>query len=64
MKKLFITITLLFALVCSSFACNFKEYGTFENEKVGIYTVLIDLEAIEPFKKKKENQGCTGNIYY
>ena len=55
MKKLFVTITLLFALVCSAFAWNFKEYGTFENEKAGIYTVLIDLEATEPFDIEKES---------
>ena len=55
MKKLFVTITLLFALVGSAFAENFKEYGTFENERAGIYTVLIDLEAIEPFDIEKES---------
>ena len=55
MKKLFTIITLLLVLVGSVFAWNFKEYGTFENEKVGIYTVLIDLEAIEPFDIEKES---------
>lgn len=55
MKRFIITITLLAALVGSAFAWNFKEYGKFKNEKYGEYTVLIDLEATEPFDIKKES---------
>lgn len=55
MKKLFTIITLLVLLVGSAFACNFKEYGKFKNEKTGEYTVLIDLEATEPFDIEKES---------
>ena len=55
MKRFIITITLLVALVGSAFAWNFKEYGKFKNEKAGEYTVLIDLEATEPFDIEKEN---------
>ena len=54
-KRFIITITLLAALVGSAFAWNFKEYGKFKNEKAGEYTVLIDLEATEPFDIEKEN---------
>ena len=55
MKRFIITITLLVALVGSAFAWNFKEYGKFKNEKAGEYTVLIDLEATEPFDIEKED---------
>ena len=55
MKRFIITITLLVALVGSAFAWNFKEYGKFKNEKAGEYTVLIDLEATEPFDIEKES---------
>ena len=55
MKKLLSVITLLVLLVGSVFAWNFKEYGKFENEKAGKYTVLIDLEATEPFDIEKES---------
>lgn len=55
MKRFIITITLFITLVGSVFAWNFQEYGTFENEKAGIYTVLIDLEATEPYDIEKEN---------
>lgn len=55
MKKLLSVITLLVLLVGSAFAWNFKEYGKFENEKAGKYTVLIDLEATEPFDIEKES---------
>ena len=55
MKKLLSVITLLVLLVGSASAWNFKEYGKFENEKAGKYTVLIDLEATEPFDIEKEN---------
>lgn len=55
MKRFIITITLLVALVGSAFAWNFKEYGKFKNEKAGEYTVLIDLEATEPYELEKED---------
>ena len=55
MKRFIITITLLVLLVGSAFACNFKEYGKFKNEKAGEYTVLIDFEATEPFELEKES---------
>ena len=55
MKKLLSVITLLVLLVGSAFAWNFKEYGKFKNEKAGEYTVLIDLEATEPFDIEKES---------
>lgn len=55
MKKLLSVITLLALLVGSASAWNFKEYGKFENEKAGKYTVLIDLEATEPFDIEKES---------
>ena len=59
MKKLFVTITLLFALVGSASALDlswdFIKYGTFEDENVGVYTVLIDLEATKPYDIEKEN---------
>ena len=55
MKKLLSVITLLVLLVGSAFDWNFKEYGKFKNEKSGEYTVLIDLEATEPFDIEKEN---------
>ena len=56
MKKLFITITLLLALVGSAFAekTNLIEYGTFENEKTGEYTVYLDIDARKPFDVKNE----------
>ena len=55
MKKLFVTITLLFALVGSAFAQNFVSYGWFENEKAGAYEILIDIDAREPFDIEKES---------
>ena len=55
MKKLFVTITLLLVLVGSASAWDFIEYGTFENENAGVYTVLIDLEATKPYDIEKEN---------
>lgn len=55
MKKLFVTITLLFALVCSAFAQNFVSYGWFENEEAGAYELLIDIDAREPFDIEKES---------
>lgn len=55
MKKLLSIITLFITLVGTAFTWNFKEYGTFENEKAGIYTVLIDFDATEPFDIEKEN---------
>lgn len=55
MKKLFITITLLFALVGSTFAQNFVSYGWFKNEKAGAYELLIDIDAREPFDIEKES---------
>ena len=56
MKKLFVTITLLLALVGSAFAekANLIKYGTFTNEEQGEYTVYIDIDAREPFDAKKE----------
>ena len=55
MKKLFITITLLFALVCSAFSWDFIKYGSFENEKAGTYDVYMDIEAREPYELEKED---------
>lgn len=55
MKKILAIITLFITLVGTAFTWNFKEYGTFENEKAGIYTVLIDFDATEPFDIEKEN---------
>ena len=56
MKKLFVTITLLVALVGSSFAeeANLIEYGTFTNKDTGEYTVYMDIDARKPFDVKKE----------
>ena len=54
MKKLFITITLLFSLVCSAFAENFVSFGWFENDEVGEYSVSIDIDAREPYDAEKE----------
>lgn len=55
MKKLFITITLLFALVGSAFSWDFIKYGSFENEKAGAYDVYMDIEAREPYNIEKED---------
>lgn len=55
MKKLFITITLLFALVGSAFAWDYIKYGSFENEKAGAYIVYMDIEAREPYSIEKED---------
>lgn len=55
MKKLFVTITLLFALVGSVFAQNFVSYGWFKNEEAGAYELLIDIDAREPFDIEKES---------
>ena len=55
MKRLFITITLLFALVGSAFAENFVSFGWFENDEAGAYELLIDIDAIEPFDIEKES---------
>lgn len=56
MKRLFVTITLLFALVCSAFAekANLIKYGTFTNKGAGEYTVYMDIDAREPFDVKNE----------
>ena len=54
MKKSFITITLLFALVGSAFAENFASYGWFENDEVGEYYVYMDIDAREPYDAYKE----------
>ena len=55
MKKLFVTITLLLALVGSAFAQNFVSYGWFKNEKAGAYELLIDIDAREPYDIKEES---------
>ena len=55
MKRLFITITLLLALVGSAFAENFVSFGWFENDEAGAYELLIDIDAIEPFDIEKES---------
>ena len=56
MKKLFVTITLLLALVGSAFAekANLRKYGTFFSKKFGEYTVYLDIDARKPFDAKKE----------
>lgn len=55
MKKLFVIITLLFALVCSAFATNWKKYGTYKDEWGDAYEVYFDYDATEPFEVEKEN---------
>ena len=54
MKKLFVTITLLFALVGSAFAADWKKYGTYKNE-YGVFEVYFDYDATEPFELEKED---------
>lgn len=54
MKRFIITITLLVALVCSAFAENFVILGWFENDEVGKYSVIIDIDAREPYDAEKE----------
>ena len=53
MKKLFVTITLLFALVGSVFAVDWKEYKTGKDES-GEYKVYFDFDATEPFELEKD----------
>ena len=54
MKKLFVTITLLLALVGSAFATNWKKYKTFEDD-IGHITVYIDTDAREPYNASEES---------
>lgn len=61
MKKLFVTITLLAALVGSAFATNWKKYKTFEDD-IGHITVYIDTDAREPYKPGDE--GCILHFLY
>ena len=55
MKKLFVTITLLAALIGSVFAVDWVRYGDFKSEKVGAYLVYFDYDATEPFELEKES---------
>ena len=54
MKKLFVTITLLFALVGSVFAEEFVLCGQFINDDEGEYLLFIDIDAREPYDAEKE----------
>ena len=63
MKKLFITITLLFALVCSAFATDWKKYGTYK-DSYGVYEVYFDYDATEPFELEKENIRYIMNLQF
>ena len=63
MKKLFVTITLLVALVCSAFASDWKKYGTYKNE-YGVFEVYFDYDATEPFELEKEDIRYLRNLTY
>ena len=54
MKKLFVTITLLVALVGSVFAEEFVLCGQFINDDGGEYLLFIDIDAREPYDAEKE----------
>lgn len=54
MKKLFVTITLLLALVGSVFAEEFVLCGQFINDDEGEYLLFIDIDAREPYDAEKE----------
>ena len=55
MKKLFVTITLLVLLVGSTFATDWKKYGTCKDEWGDVYEFYFDYDATEPFEVEKEN---------
>lgn len=54
MKKLVITITLLFALVGSVFGTEWVKKGTYENSQAGIYNVYFDMDAVKPFENDSD----------
>ena len=54
MKKLFVTITLLAALVGSAFAEEFVFCGNFINDDESKYLLFIDIDAREPYDLEKE----------
>ena len=55
MKKLFVTIALLLALVGSAFAEEFVLCGQFiEDDGEGEYLLFIDIDAREPYDAEKE----------
>ena len=55
MKKLFVTITLLAALVGSAFAENFIKYASYEVDKSKILYTYVDIDAREPYNPEKES---------
>ena len=55
MKKLFVTITLLVALVGSVFAENFIKYASYEVDKSKILYTYVDIDAREPYNPEKES---------
>ena len=65
MKKLFVTITLLLALVGSAFATDWKKYETVETD-YGTVEVYFDYDATEPFELEKVDIRYLRNLtnYY
>ena len=55
MKKLFVTITLLAALIGSAFAENFIKYASYEVDKGKILCTYVDIDAREPYNKEEES---------
>lgn len=55
MKKLFVTITLLAALVGSAFAENFINYASYEVDKGKILYTYVDIDAREPYNPEEES---------
>ena len=57
MKKLFVTITLLVALVGSAFTENFIKYASYEIDKSKILYTYVDIDAREPYNQEEESIG-------
>ena len=55
MKKLFVTITLLAALVGSAFAENFIKYASYEIDKGKTIYTYVDIDAREPYDPEEES---------
>lgn len=54
MKKLFVTITLLVALIGSAFAENFIKYASYEVDKGKTLYTYVDIDAREPYSPEEE----------
>ena len=55
MKKLFVTITLLVALVGSAFAEDFIKYASYEVDKGKTLYTYVDIDAREPYNQEEES---------